>query len=253
MNLCHNSAYAMRERGGVLEVGLAEVEVDEDLAARCPDIKPGPFLRLTVTDTGTGMTPEMIDRIFDPFFTTKKPGEGAGMGLAVVHGIVRDYQGAVAVYSEVGKGTTFNIFFPRVPSEKIETPEPAEIPPSRSERVLLVDDDEAQVLSMQSMLRRIGHRVVSRTDPEAALRVFRKNPDRFGLVITDQTMPQLTGEQLAREILRLRPNLPIILCTGFSTKVDADRAQAMGIRGFLMKPFSIREMAAAIDRALKKD
>ncbi len=223
------------------------------MAVRYPDLKPGPFLRLTVTDTGTGMTPEVIDRVFDPFFTTKKPGEGSGMGLAVVHGIVRDYQGAVAVYSEVGKGTTFTIFLPRGPSQEIETQSPAESLPKRSERILLVDDDEAQVLSMQSMLKRIGHRVLSKTDPEAAIEVFRKNPARFDLVITDQTMPKLTGEQLAREILRLRPDLPIILCTGFSTKVDAGEAHAMGIRGFLMKPFSIREMAAAIDQALKKD
>ncbi len=253
MNLCNNSAYAMRERGGVLDVALAEVEVDVDMALRHPDIKPGPFLRLTITDTGTGMTPEVIERAFDPFFTTKKPGEGSGMGLAVVHGIVRDYEGAVTVYSEVGKGTTFNVFFPRVPAKDVETKETVEILPEGRERILLVDDEEAQVQSMRNMLKRLGHRVISKTDPEEALKAFRKDPDQFDLVITDQTMPKLTGAQLAEEILRVRPGLPVILCTGFSEKVDANGAHAMGIVGFLMKPFSIREMAAAINKAVKKE
>ncbi|OGD19904.1 MAG: hypothetical protein A2W03_08495 [Candidatus Aminicenantes bacterium RBG_16_63_16] len=253
MNLCNNSAYAMRERGGVLEVRLVEVQVDEEMVLRHPEIKPGPFLRLTVTDTGTGMTPEVVERVFDPFFTTKKPGEGSGMGLAVVHGIIRDYEGAVTVYSEVGQGTTFNIFFPRVPSEEIETQETVGILPRGRERILLVDDDEAQVQSMRNILKRLGHHVVSETDPKKALKAFKKDPAQFDLVITDQIMPGLTGAQLSEEILRLRPGLPVILCTGFSEKVDASGAQALGISGFLMKPFSIREMAAAIDQALKKD
>jgi PAS domain S-box-containing protein len=253
MNLCNNSAYAMRETGGVLHVGLAEVEVDRDMATRHPDIKPGPFVRLTITDTGTGMAPDVLERAFDPFFTTKRPGEGSGMGLAVVHGIVRDYDGAVTVYSEVGMGTTFNIFFPSVPSKEIQTQETLEILPKGKESILLVDDEETQVQSMRNMLKRLGHRVVAKTDPEEALKAFRNDPSQFDLVITDQTMPRLSGAHLAEEILRLKPGLPIILCTGFSEKVDAHGAHSMGISRFLMKPFSIREMAAAINQALKKD
>ncbi len=252
MNLCNNSAHAMREKGGILAVELAEVDVDAEMALRHPDIEPGPFLRLTVTDTGTGMTPEVIERAFDPFFTTKRPGEGSGMGLAVVHGIVRDYAGAVTIYSEIGKGTTLNIFLPRVPSKDVAAHEVAEILPQGRQRILLVDDEQAQVQSIGNMLKRLGHEVVSKTDPGEALESFRQDPSRFDLVITDQTMPKLTGAHLAEEILRLRPGLPVILCTGFSEKVDANAAHGLGIAGFLMKPFSIREMTAAINQALKK-
>jgi PAS domain S-box-containing protein len=252
MNLGNNAAYAMRERGGVLEVSLAEVEVDSDIAMLHPDLKPGPHLRLTVSDTGTGMTRDVVERAFDPFFTTKKPREGSGMGLAVVHGIVSDYNGAITVYSEIGKGTTFNIFFRRVPAEGVQAEAAVDSLPKGVGRILLVDDEDVQVQSIRNMLKRLGYHVVARTDPEEALKVFRKDPAHFDLLITDQIMPRLTGARLAEEILRTRPDLPIILCTGFSEKVDANGAHAMGIGEFLMKPFTIREMAAAINRALKK-
>ncbi len=252
MNLCSNAAYAMREQGGVLEVNLAEVEVDEDMALRYPDFKPGPYLRLTVTDTGTGMTREVMERAFDPFFTTKKPGEGSGMGLSVVHGIIRGHGGAITVYSEEGKGSTFNIFFPRLEAE--ETPLDVSRAPvaSGTERILLVDDEGAQVESVQNMLERLGYKVVAKTDSAEALALFRRNPQLFDLVITDQTMPQMTGVKLAEEVLRVRPDVPIILCTGFSETVDANGAQASGICQFLMKPFAVREMAETIRRALEK-
>jgi PAS domain S-box-containing protein len=252
MNLVNNAAYSMREGGGVLEVSLGEVEVDSDLALLHPDLKPGPYLRLTVSDTGTGMTRDVMERAFDPFFTTKKHAEGSGMGLAVVHGIVRDYNGAITVYSEVGKGTTFNIFFPRVPADEVRSEAAVESLPKGMGRILLVDDEDAQVQSIRSMLKRLGYHVVAKTDPEEALKAVLKDPAHFDLVITDQIMPRLTGDQLAERILRARPGLPIILCTGFSEKVDANGAHDMGVCEFLMKPFSIREMAAAINRALKK-
>ena len=252
MNLCSNAAYAMREQGGVLEVSLAEVEVDSDMTLLHPDLKPGPHLRLTVTDTGTGMTREVTERVFDPFFTTKKPGEGSGMGLSVVHGIVKNYGGAITVYSEAGKGSTFNIFIPRVKAED----SPTDVSPGPlamgEGRVLLVDDEEAQVESVRNMLERMGYKVVAKTDSRKALALFRQNPRMFDLVITDQTMPQMTGVKLAEELLRIRPDLPVILCTGFSETVDAKAAQVSGIRHFLMKPFSVREMAETIRRALEK-
>jgi PAS domain S-box-containing protein len=250
MNLCNNAAYAMQEKGGTLDVSLNETAVDKSMALLHPGLKPGPYLRLTVCDTGKGMTPEVMERAFDPFFTTKKHGEGSGMGLALVHGIVGDYGGAVTVYSEVDKGTTFNIFFPRVATAEFPAEAEQQEPLRGTERILLVDDERTQAQSIRNMLKRLGYQVAVRTDSEQALAAFRKDPDRFDLVITDQIMPKLTGVQLATRLLKLRPGLPVILCTGFSEQVDSEGARALGIRGFLMKPFSIREMAGAIKRAL---
>jgi two-component system CheB/CheR fusion protein len=252
MNLCGNAAYAMRERGGVMEVGLAEVEVDAGMARCHPDLNPGSYLRLTVSDTGTGMRKEVMERAFDPFFTTKKPGEGSGMGLSVVHGIVRKGKGAITVFSEAGKGSTFNVFFPRVENEAPSLTISSEPIARGRERILLVDDEEVQVQSIRNMLERLGYAVVARNDSVEALALFRKDPRAFELVITDQTMPQMTGVRLAEELLRIRPDLPVILCTGFSETVDADGVKASGICQFLMKPFSVREMAETIRRALGK-
>jgi two-component system cell cycle sensor histidine kinase/response regulator CckA len=193
-----------------------------------------------------------MERAFDPFFTTKKPGEGSGMGLSVVHGIVRSHRGAITAYSEVGKGTTFNIFFPRLGAESFPSEVSRAPLASGRERILLVDDEEAQVESVRNMLERLGYRVVAKTDSVEALALFQENPHWFDLVVTDQTMPHMTGVKLAEEILRIRPDLPVILCTGFSETVDANGAQASGICQFLMKPFSVREMADIIRRALER-
>lgn len=250
MNLCSNAAYAMREHGGVLAVTLGEVEVDSTLLARYPDLKPGLYLRLAVSDTGTGMEQEVKERAFDPFFTTKEQGEGAGMGLAVVHGIVKKHGGAVTVYSEVGKGSTFSIYFP-VP-EGESSPKNVDLTPipRGKERILIVEDEKAQAISEQNMLERLGYKVtVANTAPEA-LKTFRENPEDFDLVITDQTMPQLTGADLAKALLLIRPSVPIILCTGFSEVINAEKAKSIGIRETVMKPFSMREMATTIRRVL---
>jgi PAS domain S-box-containing protein len=253
MNLCSNAAYALRETGGTLEVGLAEVEVDADMAQGNPDLNPGPYLRITVSDTGKGMTKEVMERVFDPFFTTKKPGEGSGMGLSVVQGIVRNGKGAITVYSEVGKGSTFNVFFPRVESGAPSLKVPSEPIATGRGRILVVDDEEAQVQSIRNTLERLGYEVVAKTDSVEALALFRRDSQAFDLVITDQTMPQMTGAKLAEELLRVRPKLPIILCTGFSETIDANRAKASGITHFLMKPFPLREIAETIRRALQKN
>ena len=250
MNLCSNASYAMREKGGILEVNLSEIKVDPNLASRHLDLKPGPYLRLTVSDTGGGMTPEVMEKIFDPFFTTKAPGEGTGMGLAVVHGIVKSHGGAITVYSEAGKGTTFNVLFPQIMGVPESKTDALGHMPTGKERILYLDDEDIQVRSVLPMLERLGYRVVGQTDAQKALAMFRKRPEAFDLVITDMTMPSMTGEKLAEKLLRLRPDIPIILCTGFSEAIHDEKAKSMGIRGFLMKPFSVREIAETIRRVL---
>jgi len=252
MNLASNGAYAMRENGGILDVKLGSFEVDSDMAAKYPDLRPGPYLKLIVSDTGCGMTQEVVERVFNPFFTTKKPGEGTGMGLAVVHGIIKNHNGAITVYSEIGKGTTFNVFLPKVQDEmRHETISLKSIPIGR-ERILFIDDEKIQLQSVQHMLERLGYHVLAIADSLEALDIFQGTPEAFDLIITDQTMPKMTGEKLAESILRIRPDIPVILCTGFSEVVDADKAKAMGIREFVMKPFTIKEMAETIRKVLKK-
>ncbi len=253
MNLGTNAAQAMKEKGGVLEVSLKEVKVEADTPTRNLELKPGSYLKLTVSDTGTGMTPEVIERAFDPFFTTKGPGEGSGMGLSVVHGIVKNHGGVITAASELGKGSTFNVFFPRMATEYTETDVPLGILQRGRERILLVDDEEAQGQSIQNMLERLGYRVVLKTESWEALSLFREDPRVFDLMITDQTMPQITGISLAEEVMGIRPDMPVVLCTGFSDAVDAERAHALGIRQFLMKPFSIGDMAETVRRALQKN
>ncbi len=253
MNLCSNAAYAMREKGGVLDVSLVPVEVDTEMVNRHLDLKPGPYLRLTVADTGQGMNKEVMERAFDPFFTTKKSGEGIGMGLAVVHGIIKNHRGAITVYSEIGKGSTFNIFLPEIKEVLNTETAPLETITTGNERILLIDDEEIQIRSIQPMLERLGYRVTAKTEAIEALDIFRLRPHGFDLVITDQTMPHMTGQELAEELLRIRPDIPIILCTGFSEVIHEEEAKARGIRKFIMKPFSLSEMAGIIRKSLERN
>jgi len=249
MNLCANAVHAMREQGGVLGVKLGPLMVNSKMVADHPELKPGPYLRLAVSDTGQGMTREVMERIFEPFFTTKKPEEGTGMGLAVVYGIVKSYGGCITVYSEVGQGTTFNVLIPQIAGE----PEPARISPKilqGTERILLVEDDWVELRSFQNMLERFGYRVTARADSLEALALFEKDPDGFDLVITDLTMPKMTGVQLAEALLRIRGDIPIILCTGFSEMVSGEKAKTKGIREFVMKPFGVSEISEIIRRVL---
>jgi len=253
INLCSNAAYAMRDKGGDLTVRLSEVEIGPARAALHLDLKPGPYLELVVKDTGHGMTPEVRRKAFDPFFTTKAPGEGSGIGLPVVHGIVKDLGGAIDVESEVGKGSTFTIFLPRLKGGTVaEAKAPEEPAPTGTGRILFVDDEEIHLHSVPPILEHLGYRVVGRTDAKAALELFRERPDAFDAVITDQMMPSMTGEILARELRRIRPDIPIVLCTGFSETIDEDRAMALGIGAFLMKPFSVKELAEALRGVLKR-
>ncbi len=249
VNLCTNAAHAMGGKGGVLEVSLMNVDLDAATAQHL-DLRHGPYVELTVSDTGHGMDRAVMERIFDPYFTTKGPGEGTGMGLAVVHGIVKSHGGAIAVDSEPGKGTTFHVYFPRIEGYgALETEVVASIP-TGSERILFVDDEKPLVDMVKQMLESLGYQVVVRTSSVEALEAFRARPDKFDLVITDQTMPNMTGEILARELLRIRPDIPIILCTGYSELITGEKARAVGIRELVMKPIVKSEIARIIRSVL---
>jgi PAS domain S-box-containing protein len=252
MNLGTNAAHAMSEKGGILEVSLANFNVDGGRSYSAAEIAPGSYLRLRVSDTGCGMPPEILKKIFDPYFTTKEVGKGTGLGLAVVHGIVNSYGGGIIVSSEPGKGSTFDIYFPRVEAcevsraaDKIES-----MPLGRRERILLVDDESAIADIGRNLLEHLGYKVVARTSSVEALELFRAHPERFDLVITDMTMPNLTGDRLAQKLLKIRSEIPVILCTGFSERITEEKARALGIREFVMKPLVMKDMAQAIRRAL---
>jgi len=253
MNLCGNAVHAMEDKGGVLNVKLAVVNVDPAAASVHPDLKPGPYVRLTVSDTGHGMSPEVRERIFDPFFTTKGPGKGSGMGLAVVHGIVKAYGGAITVDSEVGRGSTFDVYIPCIATGPELQSTLSGIISKGTERILLVEDEEIQLRSMAKMLIRLGYRVIPSPSAAEALIHFRSDPANFDLVITDQAMPEMSGFELAERLLKIRGDIPIVLCTGYSEGVDRESAEEVGIREFVAKPFTLADVSAVIRRALKKN
>ncbi|MBN1516471.1 PAS domain S-box protein [Candidatus Sumerlaeota bacterium] len=250
MNLCTNAWHAMRENGGTLEVGLKQVELDAKSAEEHSLQKPGDYVLLTVHDTGHGIDAQVLDRIFDPFFTTKGQGKGTGMGLAVVHGIVKSHQGAISVHTETGKGTTFEVILPRIETSAESIPIEDEQAPMGTERILIVDDEEMLVNMIRRMLEPLGYHVTARTGSEEAYQTFMTSPEDFDLVLTDLTMPKMTGFQLALEILETRPDMPILLCTGYSDAITPDEARNAGIREMMMKPLTKRELAIAIRRAL---
>jgi len=246
VNLCTNADHAMRDCGGRLDVRLDVVHVTEQFAAQHQMISPGSHLRLTVSDTGHGIPPEILDRIFEPFFTTKPVGEGTGMGLSVIHGILTSHNGAITVENTPGQGATFSVYLPRISLSSALTVEKTESNPVNPSRVLFVEDEESLAQLGQEMLKQLGCEVVARTSSVEALETFRVAPNSYDVVITDQSMPHLTGEILARELLKIRPNLPIILCTGFSHTMCAEKAKALGIKAYLEKPFFIEDLALAL-------
>ena len=249
MNLCTNSAHAMREKGGILDIELSECSVSPS-GGRSQGIKPGLYVKLTVRDTGAGISPEIIGKIFDPFFTTKKPGEGTGLGLSVVDGIVTQHDGYITVASEPGEGSVFTVYLPRVAGIAPTETARGDAVPGGSERVLFVDDEEALVEMGQELLEALGYRVTTRTRSTDALATLKADPTAYDLIITDQTMPDMTGIELAKAVLALRPDMPVILCTGFSHLVDADQARAAGIREFALKPLTKAEIAETIKKVL---
>ncbi|MGD0231173.1 MAG: PAS domain S-box protein [Syntrophorhabdales bacterium] len=249
VNLCTNAAHAMREKGGTLDVQVNNHNVSPS-DGNPHGIKPGLYTRLTVRDTGIGMSADIMDKIFDPFFTTKKLGEGTGLGLSVVHGIVKQSSGHITVESEPGRGSTFTVYLPKVKGE-VEADEVSdEEIPTGSERILFVDDEEALVEMGEDILAELGYEVASRMSSWEALALFKVDPSRFDVLITDQTMPEMTGVELAKEILALRADMPIIMCTGFSYTVNEMSAKAAGIKAFAMKPLTKREIARTIRKVL---
>jgi len=250
MNLCTNAFHAMQERGGILTVRLDEVTVEADQAEADPELAPGRYVRLTVSDTGQGIEPAVMARIFEPFFTTKGVGDGTGMGLAVVHGIVKEHGGAIVAASEVGEGTAFEVYFPRLDLAQPEIAVEEKSLPHGSERVLFVDDEETLAQLGEVMLGRLGYRVTAFASSVEALNAVKKRPAAFDVAITDLTMPRMTGLDLARQLLELRPGLPIILVTGYSEMAVEATAGAIGISRCLRKPLEVKELAVAVREVL---
>ena len=248
MNLCANAGYAMRDSGGVLSISLSDVGCEE--GSRYPDLKPGSYLKLTVSDTGCGITREVMGKIFDPFFTTKRPGEGTGMGLSVVHGIVKSHGGHVTASSEPGKGSVFHVYLPRVEPRAVAAAETLAPVPRGSERILFVDDEETLVDLNTLRLESLGYRVTAAVSSREALKAFAADPAAFDLVITDYTMPHMTGIDLAGKLLELRPDIPIILTSGRNEKVEPEMIERLGIRAYIPKTTNKRELAEIIRRIL---
>ena len=252
MNLCTNAVHAIEGKEGILQIDVQNTEIDHTQKDDFIGLDLGPYTRVSISDTGAGIHPEALERIFNPYFTTKEKGVGTGLGLAVVHGIVKKYGGAIKVESKPGKGSTFHIYLPRVDQPAPRRIEQKEIPLGGSERILFVDDEKMLVDIAQKVLNRLGYDVAARTSPIEALELFKAKPDYFDLVITDQTMPGMTGDLLAKELMRIRPDLPVIICTGYSQTIDQKRADDKGIKGFVMKPILINDIADAIRKALNK-
>lgn len=253
MNLGTNAAHAMKQKGRGIALSLTQVPLPPEVLARHPELAPVEYQRFTITDQGCGLAPETRQRIFDPFFTTKEPGEGTGMGLSVVHGIVKALKGAIEVDSKVNVGTRFSVYLPTVEAQgPPHSRGSASIPEGKGERILIVDDEKALVASNIKTLEGLGYRVTASLDGAEALRLFRKNPDRFQLVITDMNMPNLTGIQLAQAILKIRPKTPIVLLTGYSDQIDEPQAKKIGIQRYLLKPLSRNQLAHAVRDAMEE-
>ena len=251
MNLASNAAHAMQEAGGELSIELSSASFTRDSLLPDPEMEPGDYVKLTVKDTGTGMTEEVRKRIFEPFFTTRKQGMGTGMGLAVVYGVVKAHGGAVTVQSGVGQGSTFEVFLPRAQREKPKQEEIATSAlPTGTERILFVDDENWLVEAARRVLEHLGYHVTVAQNASEAWDLFLEDPWRFDLVITDQAMPGITGMALAQKMLVVREEMSIILCTGYSETVSAEKARGAGIRAFAMKPLVTRELAEIVRRVL---
>jgi CheY-like chemotaxis protein len=252
MNLCTNSAHAMGDTGGILNVELQNVDLNLKKAVQYPELPPGPYVQLSISDTGHGMDSATMDRIFDPYFTTKEQDKGTGMGLAVVHGIIKGHGGGIHVQSETGKGTRFDILFPVMGKHMESETEELKALPTGNERILFIDDEDTLIDLGESMLKKLGYGVETRTRPYEALEIFGKSPDKFDLVISDMTMPGMTGDILAAELMKIRPDIPVVVCTGYSERMDEQRARDLGIKGLIMKPFTIRGLSKTVRDTLDR-
>ena len=246
MNLCTNATHAMKKNGDILKIGLSSIELAKGELPRYPDLEPGPYVKMNVSDTGYGIDPAYIDRIFDPFFTTKTKDEGTGLGLSVVYGIVRSHGGIVNVDSEPEKGASFDVYLPRIIHEGVITESISRTATGGTERILFVDDERPIVDFGMRMLFSLGYEVTGITSSEEALGVFRAEPENFDLVITDMTLPKMTGIDLSREILKIHPDIPIILCSGIRESDTEEQVKSLGIRAYCMKPLTKGELARVI-------
>lgn len=254
MNLCTNAWHALRGRSGLITVGLEEVEPDQDFIRQHPDLRSGRYVRLTVADDGCGMDEATLGRIFEPFFTTKAVGEGTGLGLAVVHGIVRSYDGCIVVQSQPGVGTSFQLYFPVFAAEApAAAPPPPTAPRGGGEHILFVDDEEPLARLGTRMLERLGYRVTPHTDPAEALAVFRARPTDFDLVVVDYNMPGLNGTEFGAQVLEVRPVQRIILATGYSANLTPEAARDLGFRELMPKPYDLNRLGETVHRALHGD
>lgn len=254
MNLCTNAYQAMQDKGGKLELILTEIDIGYEEMIDKIGMQPGKHLRLLVKDEGCGMEASVLERIFEPYYTTKEQGKGTGLGLSVIHGIVKNHGGDINVKSTPGKGTIFQVYLPLIEDLDLAS----ELEPNNGdirgvERILLVDDEEQIVAMERQMLENMGYQVTARTDSQEALKVFAKNPQDFDLVITDMTMPYMTGDQLAQKMLDIEPDIPVILCTGFNEIITEEKALAMGIQKFVMKPVVKNDLATTIRSVLDQN
>jgi signal transduction histidine kinase/ActR/RegA family two-component response regulator len=252
MNLCTNAYQAMHESGGQIHVHLSEVNIGYEEMVQRIGIKMGPHLHLVVEDNGVGMDATVLERIFEPYYTTKEPGKGTGLGLSVIHGIVKNHGGFITVESRPGQGSAFHVYLPTIDEMEQDIEVENRVAETGSgERILLVDDEEPIVAMEKQMLEKLGYQVTACASSSEAWTVFSARPDQFDLMITDMTMPHMAGDWLSEKILDIRPNLPVILCTGYSDMIDENKATALGIRKFVMKPVEKNELARAIRSALE--
>jgi len=255
MNLSTNAAHAMEDTGGFLKIILTNENIDSESTKTFSELEHGRYVRLTVKDTGHGILPHLLEKIFEPYFTTKEPGKGTGMGLSIVHGIVKNYGGEITVQSEVNKGTSFHVYLPVIQPDTHVKEKVKDVGPLQMgiEHILAVDDMKVSLDTLQSMLEWLGYKVTGRTSSIEALEAFKNHPEGFDLVITDQTMPNMTGKTLIEEMMVIRPDIPYILCTGFSEQIDEKKAKEIGISAFIMKPIVIDQLARIIRDVLDKN
>ncbi|GDY22265.1 hypothetical protein LBMAG56_36120 [Verrucomicrobiota bacterium] len=249
MNLCTNAAHAMRNGAGVLNIELAEIEVDAVFAQSHADLRPGSYARVVVSDNGCGIEKAILERIFEPFFTTKAPGEGSGLGLSVVHGIIKRHEGAITVQSQPGVGTTFHLYFLICGAESNDTLSDVDsLPCGRGQNILFVDDEQPLITVGKTILQHLGYQVTTASSSAGALAAVRDQPEKFDLVVTDLTMPGMTGIELAQLLLTIRPQLPIILTTGYSADLTSEVVRQNGFRELLLKPITMRTLGTAVHR-----
>ena len=251
MNLCTNAYHAMKPTAGMLDVSLTAVNIPDQEAQSHPAMNPGSYLKLSIGDNGCGIPPDIRNRIFEPYFTTKPTGEGTGLGLSTVHGIVKDHGGCIKVYSEAGVGTTFHVFLPVADTAVQTAAKQAVQLPTGNECILLVDDEITLIDLGRDFLRRLGYRVETRASSIDAIEAFRSNPPKYDLVISDMTMPKMTGDEMARQMKAIRPDIPIILCSGFSDRIHTQTMEAIGISAVLMKPLVYADLAHTVRQVLE--